>query len=167
MAAPTFGDSQAQSPPILKVFADIGKHPPVALDRPVCVIGRDYDANLPLDAPEVSRHHALIVRDQAAIYLRDLASKNGVQRNGRAVSEIVLVEDDTLRVGAFTLRCATGFPARPASDLEESFTLDEDEEADRAATGEGLTLEDLPSAPADTPEQHRAPPADLRVGERT
>ena len=89
MAAPTIGDWQAQSPTILKVFADGGRHPPVALDRPVCVIGRDYDANLPLDAPQVSRHHALIVLDQASIYLRDLASKNGVQRNGRPVNEAV------------------------------------------------------------------------------
>ena len=98
-----------QNLPIFKVFADQGKHPSVALDRPVCVVGRRYGVNLPLDAPHVSKYHALIVRDGARIYLRDLASTNGVERNGEPVEEVELHDEDSVRFGAYTLRCASGF----------------------------------------------------------
>ena len=57
--------------PIFKVAADQGKHPPVGLDRPVCVVGRKDYVNLPLPAKEVSKLHALIVREQRRVYLRD------------------------------------------------------------------------------------------------
>src|SRR5688572_1522217 len=95
--------------PIFKVFADQGRHPAVAMDRPVCVVGRQYGVNLPLNAPQVSKYHALIVRDGGRIYLRDLASTNGVERNGQPVGEAALHDEDSLRIGAFTLRCASGF----------------------------------------------------------
>jgi pSer/pThr/pTyr-binding forkhead associated (FHA) protein len=98
-----------QNLPIFKVFADEGRHPAVAMDRPVCVVGRKYGVNLPLDAPQVSKYHALIVRDGARIYLRDLASTNGVEINGEPVEEVELHDDDSVRLGAFTLRCAHGF----------------------------------------------------------
>ena len=101
--------SAKQNLPIVKVFADQGKYPAVALDRPVCVVGRKYGVNLPLDAPQVSKYHALIVRDGARIYLRDLASTNGVERNGEPVEEAALHDEDSVRLGAFTLRCASGF----------------------------------------------------------
>src|SRR5690348_4280818 len=114
MASPLPTDWAEHNLPIFKVFADQGSHPPVKLDRPVCVVGRDYDANLPLDAPQVSRHHALIVRDRSTVYLRDLASKNGVQRNGKRVREVELEDQDGLRLGAYTLRCASGFGAHSA-----------------------------------------------------
>src|SRR5207253_456653 len=62
MATPTTlpADWAEQTLPLFRVYADQGSHPPVALNRPVCVIGRDYDANLPRESPQVSRHHALI-----------------------------------------------------------------------------------------------------------
>src|SRR5947207_9684811 len=112
MAGPPTEDGAGEHLPIFKVSPDRGTHPPVALNRPVCVIGRDYDANLPLDAPQVSRHHALIVRSRTKVYLRDLASTNGVQRNGKLVREAELRDEDKVRVGAFTLRCASGFSIR-------------------------------------------------------
>ena len=58
MATPTTlpVDWAEQNLPIFRVYADQGSHPPVALNRPVCVIGRDYDANLPLESPQVSEH---------------------------------------------------------------------------------------------------------------
>src|SRR2546430_2159986 len=119
MATPTTlpADWAEQNLPIFRVYADQGSHPRVALNRPVCVIGRDYDANLPLESPQVSRHHALIVRSRAKVYLRDLASTNGIQRNGKRVRESELSDDDVLRVGAFTLRCASGFTAGAAPDV--------------------------------------------------
>jgi pSer/pThr/pTyr-binding forkhead associated (FHA) protein len=66
------------------VAADKGTHPPVQLDRSVCIVGRRGSAHLPLSAPQVSKVHALIVRDDVSgrVYVRDLASTNGVEVNG-------------------------------------------------------------------------------------
>jgi pSer/pThr/pTyr-binding forkhead associated (FHA) protein len=98
-----------QQVPIFKIAADQGTHPPVGLDRPVCVVGRHDYANLPLPAKAVSKLHALIVREQRRVYLRDLASTNGVDVNGEAVRETELSDADVIRIGAFTLRCQSGF----------------------------------------------------------
>ena len=118
-----------QQVPILKIAADQGTHPPVGLDRPVCVVGRHDYANLPLPAKAVSKLHALIVREQRRVYLRDLASTNGVDVNGAAVRETDLSDADVIRIGAFTLRCQSGFGkdgVRPASDGNGAATVDGD-----------------------------------------
>jgi pSer/pThr/pTyr-binding forkhead associated (FHA) protein len=99
----------SQHLPIFKVAAEQGKHPAVGLDRPVCVVGRKDYVNLPLPAKEVSKLHALIVREQSRVYLRDLASTNGVEVNGEAVREVGLSDADIVRIGSFTLRCHSGF----------------------------------------------------------
>src|SRR5438105_1366957 len=135
-------DSVSNPLPIFQVVPDRGKHPPVALDRPVCVIGRDYDANLPLEAPHVSRHHALIVRDRSRVYLRDLASLNGVRWNGKPVFETELADDDTVRIASFTLRCKSGFQARDeraAAGASAADSLDASESASQSASA--LTAE--------------------------
>jgi pSer/pThr/pTyr-binding forkhead associated (FHA) protein len=109
----------SQQVPIFKIAADQGTHPPVGLDRPVCVVGRHDYANLPLPAKAVSKLHALIVREQRRVYLRDLASTNGVDVNGAAVRETELSDADVIRIGAFTLRCQSGGGkdgVRPAGD---------------------------------------------------
>ncbi|HEV2296613.1 MAG TPA: FHA domain-containing protein [Tepidisphaeraceae bacterium] len=112
---PTLPRELARDLPIFKVWGDDGNHPPVALDRPVCVIGRrEGGVNLPLQAPQVSKLHALLVRTQQRVYVRDLASRNGVQRNGAPVQEVGLSNEDVLRVGSYTLRCASGFGDRDA-----------------------------------------------------
>jgi pSer/pThr/pTyr-binding forkhead associated (FHA) protein len=107
---PSFLSKQVQKQvPIFKIAADQGTHPPVGLDRPVCVVGRHDYANLPLPAKAVSKIHALIVREQRRVYVRDLASTNGVEVNGKAIRETALSDADTVRIGAFTLRCYSGF----------------------------------------------------------
>ena len=111
MRAP-LSNQVTQNLPIFKVAADQGTHPPVGLDRPVCVIGRKDYVNLPLPAKEVSKLHALIVREQRRVYLRDLASTNGVEVNGEPVREIGLSDADIVRIGSFTLRCHKGFGAK-------------------------------------------------------
>jgi pSer/pThr/pTyr-binding forkhead associated (FHA) protein len=107
---PPLSKEVAKFLPVFKVFADDGTHPSVALTKPVCVIGRRaVGVNLPLSAPEVSKLHAFVVRSQHHVYVRDLASRNGVQRNGAPVQEVGLSDEDVLRIGSYTLRCASGF----------------------------------------------------------
>jgi len=107
--------------PIFKVWADGGKHPPVALDKPVCVIGRnEVGVNLPLHAPQVSKLHAVVVRTQRKVYVRDLASRNGVQRNGAPIQEVGLSDEDVLRIGSYTLRCSSGFGHASEADPDDT-----------------------------------------------
>ncbi len=107
---PALSKEVARFLPIFKVWADDGSHPSVALDKSVCVIGRrEVGVNLPLHAPQVSKLHAVVVRTQHQVYVRDLASRNGVQRNGAPVQEVGLSDEDVLRIGSYTLRCLSGF----------------------------------------------------------
>src|SRR5688572_1828374 len=127
----------AKTLPIFKVWADGGKHPPVALDKPVCVIGRnEVGVNLPLHAPQVSKLHAVVVRTQRKVYLRDLASRNGVQRNGEPVQEVGLSDEDVIRIGAYTLRCSSGFGQAEGASL------------DKTDTSRGSRTSDEPAPPA-------------------
>ncbi len=146
--------------PIFGVFPDegAGSHPPVALDRRVCVVGRLYGANLPLDHPQTSRYHALVVRDNGHVYLRDLASTNGVQRNGEPVLEVELADDDVLRVGAFTLRCASGFNGR----LNGA-----DHAGDANGDGDLDVADDEAAATASATASAAAPPGELLLGSTT
>jgi len=45
-------------------------------------IGRALDNDAIISVPEVSRHHALVVRDGEGVHLRDLESSNGTFHNG-------------------------------------------------------------------------------------
>jgi pSer/pThr/pTyr-binding forkhead associated (FHA) protein len=118
---PHLSKQVAEFLPVFKVFADDGAHSPVALDRPVCVVGRQQGTNLPLPAEAVSKVHAFIVREQGRVYLRDLASTNGVQLNGTPVQEAGLSDADTLRIGSYTLRCAHGFGAADENEQKSAY----------------------------------------------
>src|SRR5688572_6643751 len=105
--------------PMLKVWGDRPGHPAVALNRPVCLVGR-RGMHLSLESPTVSRTHALIVNDARHVYIRDLASRNGTTVNGAAVHEAELAEAAVVRIGSYALRCEAGFPKSPEEVLVES-----------------------------------------------
>lgn len=81
----------------------------IALNRPVCVIGARAKVNLPLNSPEISKAHALIVRHAGGVYLRDLASLNHTYVNNRMVRQIKIKGGDLIRFGPFVYRCLSGF----------------------------------------------------------
>jgi pSer/pThr/pTyr-binding forkhead associated (FHA) protein len=65
------------------------------------VLGRAVDCDIVLSVPEVSRHHALIVRRAGQVLLSDLGSANGSAVNGVLVGKEpeVIVAGDRLRFG--------------------------------------------------------------------
>jgi hypothetical protein len=68
-------------------------------------IGRAPDCDLILDRQEVSRHHAELLRIDAASYeLRDLGSTNGTQVNGLPTQTAMVVHGDEIRLGALPFR---------------------------------------------------------------
>ena len=67
------------------------------------LIGRGEECDLQLSDVDVSRAHIELVRDVDGVTARDLASKNGLDVNGRRVRERRLKHGDALRVGVTTL----------------------------------------------------------------
>ena len=63
-------------------------------------IGRDTANNIVLNENSVSRRHAeLILNDNGAIFIKDLASSNGTLVNGKRISELQLQKGDMLKFG--------------------------------------------------------------------
>lgn len=71
----------------------------IAIDAAV-VIGRGEDCDILLDDPLVSRRHATVVRSDAALWVDDLLSRNGVYVNGERIQRRKrLATGDVLRIG--------------------------------------------------------------------
>ncbi len=74
-------------------------------------IGRAPENDIVLDDPQVSRHHAQVLRRGEEIVVEDLGSTNGTLVNGRRISEPhVLQPTETIAVGA-SFFSVEGFPA--------------------------------------------------------
>jgi class 3 adenylate cyclase len=70
-----------------------------------CSIGRETDNDLVLEAPELSRHHALIATDGGGYVLNDLHSRNGTYLNRVAVVRPAPLRDgDEILLGTVVLR---------------------------------------------------------------
>jgi pSer/pThr/pTyr-binding forkhead associated (FHA) protein len=65
------------------------------------LIGREVDCHLQSQSPFVSRHHCVLLRDEFAIRVRDLGSKNGTYVNGERIGsgEPVLSSGDVVSAG--------------------------------------------------------------------
>jgi pSer/pThr/pTyr-binding forkhead associated (FHA) protein len=82
------------------------------LDRPSTVIGRGRSADLVLNEATISRAHALIGLEGAAIFVQDLGSTNGTLVNGERIERRALSNGDELRMGRLVLRIRTEGTAR-------------------------------------------------------
>jgi len=73
------------------------------LKNPRTVIGRK-GADLPIDDPEISRHHCVLEVRERFVNLKDLDSTNGTFFEGERVRAAVLQDGAEFRVGSSTLR---------------------------------------------------------------
>ena len=72
------------------------------------VIGRNYDCDLRIEKPYGSRVHAVINRENGAVVLEDLGSKNGTRVNRIAVGRKVLSDGDRIYIGRAELVFKSG-----------------------------------------------------------
>jgi DNA-binding winged helix-turn-helix (wHTH) protein len=64
------------------------------------IIGRDIDADIRIESPKVSRHHARITVEGNRAVLEDLGSTNGTSVNGsRLAAPHLLMHGDEIRIG--------------------------------------------------------------------
>jgi pSer/pThr/pTyr-binding forkhead associated (FHA) protein len=94
-------ESEARLPPYLRILDGPQAGTLLNLGEPGArfVIGRGEDADLVLNHVDVSRAHLELVRDLDGTTARDLASKNGLEVNGRRLRERRLRHGDVIRLG--------------------------------------------------------------------
>ena len=89
------------------------------------LIGRSDLSDMLIDGEFVSRQHALLIRDENAVIIIDLRSKNGTFVNSRPVSSKVLRDSDIIMIGDHRIKLI--YPS-----CNESLYLDDLDIADTA-----------------------------------
>ena len=84
----------------------------VELSSPRALVGRAGLSDVVIESHFVSRQHALLVRDQGAVVLVDLKSRNGTFVNARRISSKVLLDNDIIMIGDHRIKMiyASGNP---------------------------------------------------------
>ena len=71
--------------------------------KKITTIGRGSENDIVIDAPQVSRHHARLIRKDHALFVEDLASANGTFVNGERVGRKQLLPQDTVSFGTYAV----------------------------------------------------------------
>jgi hypothetical protein len=88
--------------------------PPIPITRDVTVIGRREYCDVQLDHPSLSKRHAVLVRTDGLLILRDLASTNGTKVKGQRIRWAALLPDDRISFGALKFSVYLGPDNLPA-----------------------------------------------------
>jgi len=86
----------------LKVSSPVGERE-VESDRSELVVGRREGVDILIDDPAASRNHCILRVREGRVQLIDLGSQNGVQFEGRKVSDALLGVNDSFRIGKTTI----------------------------------------------------------------
>lgn len=97
-------DGTGKNMAVLTVINDRGYTEQYQLRGRECVVGRQADTDLRLDARDVSRRHARILTEDERFFVEDLGSSNGTFLNNTRVSgRQPLQEQDRIQIGPFTI----------------------------------------------------------------
>ncbi|MFC1878908.1 FHA domain-containing protein [Chloroflexota bacterium] len=83
------------------------------------VVGRDPNSYLPLNHPMVSARHAMILKQNGGLAIRDLGSTNGTFVNGQRISQVPLNSGDVIQIGPFRL----SYDAEGGGSLAQSMRM--------------------------------------------
>ncbi|MDF1561721.1 MAG: FHA domain-containing protein [Deltaproteobacteria bacterium] len=64
------------------------------------IVGRSTEADIQIDAADLSRKHMLLYRDGDLYHCKDLDSRNGVHLNGTLIASATLQDGDVLQLGS-------------------------------------------------------------------
>ena len=88
--------------------------PPIPITRDVTVVGRREFCDVQVDHESLSKRHAVLVRTDGLLMVRDLASTNGTKVNGQKVKWAALLPNDRLTFGKYRVRVYLGSDAAPS-----------------------------------------------------
>jgi len=74
------------------------------LDPLPVIIGRDPECDLFLNNMTVSRHHAIIEKEEKRLILKDLGSLNGTWIDGKVTDHAELTDGTLVQIGTFSMR---------------------------------------------------------------
>ncbi len=97
--------------------------PPIRINKPVVLLGSDEHCHLRLVSSSVSRHHAMIVRQEDRLYICDLGSRTKVRVNGHERHEADLADGDEVRIGKFSFIFTASRPPAGAAAHPEPVRL--------------------------------------------
>jgi adenylate cyclase len=102
----------ASTPRCRLTYVIRGTREQVVLQGPRVVIGRSSRCDLTIADDSISRNHAELILGPDGWTLRDLDSRNGIEVNGRRLSQRALRDGDQLKIGSVAMQCEiTGGPA--------------------------------------------------------
>jgi len=108
------------------------------------LIGRSDHSDMLINGEFVSRQHALLIRDENAVIIFDLKSRNGTFVNSRRVSSKVLRDSDIIMIGEHRIKLiyASCNESLDIDDLNiaDTATMKSIEDARQEKTGENLRL---------------------------
>jgi pSer/pThr/pTyr-binding forkhead associated (FHA) protein len=64
------------------------------------IIGRSPEADIQIEAADISRKHLLLYREGSVYHCQDLESRNGVHLNGTRIASATLQDGDVLQLGS-------------------------------------------------------------------
>jgi hypothetical protein len=88
--------------------------PPIQIVRDLTVVGRREYCDVQIDHPSLSKRHAVLVKTDGLLILRDLASTNGTKVKGQRIRWAALLPDDRIAFGSQKFRVYLGPDDAPA-----------------------------------------------------
>jgi hypothetical protein len=82
--------------------------PAIPITRDVTVVGRREFCDVQLDHPSLSKRHAVLIKTEGLLILRDLISTNGTKVKGQRIRWAALLPDDRISFGSLKFRVYLG-----------------------------------------------------------
>ena len=87
--------------------------PPIPITKDVTVLGRREFCDVHIDHASLSKRHAVLVRTDGLLMVRDLASTNGTKVNGQKIMWAALLPNDRLTLGRCKFKVYLGSDSAP------------------------------------------------------
>lgn len=88
--------------------------PPIPISRDITVLGRRSYCDVVINHHSLSKRHAVLVRTEGLLVIRDLASTNGTKVKGQRVRWAALMPGDRISLGAYKFKVYLGPDNVPA-----------------------------------------------------
>jgi predicted component of type VI protein secretion system len=82
--------------------------PPIAITRDVTIVGRRDFADVVIDHPSLSKRHAVLIKTDGLLVIRDLITTNGTKVKGQRIRWAALLPGDRIALGGYKMRVYLG-----------------------------------------------------------
>ena len=94
---------------------------PIPIVRDVTVVGRREFCDVRIDHNSLSKRHAVLVKTDGLLVIRDLATTNGTKVKGQRIRWAALLPDDLVTFGGYKVRVYLGPDDAPSPSEQPAF----------------------------------------------